>query len=321
VTNLGAQIAEVLATVDAMVSLTNLNGRMDSVTTAINQLGSLTNLGAQADALSASVAQIVALTNMTSQVNSLVTGVSGLDTTTKAISNAVAALSATSGSLQMASNALTAVTALTGLTPTMASVSATVSNLENRISPMQTSLDSLIGGLGVASDAAGTDTLFGNIRVLEQNLTDVGSSAQQAMARAGGARSQANSAAGAAARIKQAVAAGQIPQVMSDLAIIRKSLEEALSQVKGVSGGMSTEEMVKTVNAAADSITKLAAERGGGMLGEPVKAQPGSLNDPKAVSDLMNKISETKAMMEATRQLMEEAVNKPVVVDWLEGTK
>ena len=321
VTNLGAQIAEVLATVDAMVSLTNLNGRMDAVTTAINQLGSLTNLGAQADALSASVAQIVALTNMTSQVNSLVSGVSGLDTTTKAISNAVAALSATSGSLQTASNALTAVTALTGLTPMMASVSATVSNLENRINPIQTSLDSLTGGLGTASDAAGTATLFGYIYELEKNLTDVGSSAQQAMARAGGARSQANSAAGAAARIKQAVAAGQIPQVMSDLAIIRKSLEETLAQVKGVPGGMSTEEMVKTVNAAADSITKLAAERGGGMLGEPVKAQPGSLNDPKAVADLMNKISETKAMMEATRQLMEEAVNKPVVVDWLEGTK
>jgi len=26
-------------------------------------------------------------------------------------------------------------------------------------------------------------------------------------------------------------------------------------------------------------------------------------------------------MMEATRLLMDEAINKPVVVDWLEGTK
>jgi hypothetical protein len=44
----------------------------------------------------------------------------------------------------------------------------------------------------------------------------------------------------------------------------------------------------------------------------------------KAVNDAaltMNKLAETKAMMEATRLLMDEAINKPVVVDWLEGTK
>ncbi len=44
----------------------------------------------------------------------------------------------------------------------------------------------------------------------------------------------------------------------------------------------------------------------------------------KAVNDAaltMNKLAETKAMMEATRPLMDEAINKPVVVDWLEGTK
>jgi hypothetical protein len=42
---------------------------------------------------------------------------------------------------------------------------------------------------------------------------------------------------------------------------------------------------------------------------------------PKAVGELLNKLAETKAMMEATRLLMDEAINKPVVVDWLEGTK
>ncbi len=38
-------------------------------------------------------------------------------------------------------------------------------------------------------------------------------------------------------------------------------------------------------------------------------------------SELLNKLAETKAMMEATKLLMDEAINKPVVVDWLEGTK
>ena len=37
--------------------------------------------------------------------------------------------------------------------------------------------------------------------------------------------------------------------------------------------------------------------------------------------ELLNKLAETKAMMEATKLLMDEAINKPVVVDWLEGTK
>jgi hypothetical protein len=32
-------------------------------------------------------------------------------------------------------------------------------------------------------------------------------------------------------------------------------------------------------------------------------------------------MTDPKAMMEATRLLMDEAINKPVVVDWLEGTK
>ena len=182
----------------------------------------------------------------------------------------------------------------------------------------------MTGGLGAASDAAGKETLFGYIYELEKNLNAVGTTAQQAVSRAGGARSQANSAAGAAARIKNAVATGQIPQVMTDLAIIRKSLEETLSQVKGIPGQMSTAELVKMVNDAATTMKEMAAGRGVATpagAGAEAQAQAGSLTDPKAVGELLNKLAETKAMMEATRLLMDEAINKPVVVDWLEGTK
>ena len=296
-----------------MISLTNLNGRMDTITLAINQLGGLTNLGTTADQLIASIGQITSLTNMSGQVNGLATGMTDLQTTTKSISNAVAAISGVSGSLQAASNALSA-----------------VSGLSDKIDPMQTSLAALTGGLGTASDAAGKETLFGYIFELEKNLNAVGTTAQQAVSRAGGARSQANSAAGAAARIKNAVATGQIPQVMTDLAIIRKSLEETLSQVKGIPGQMSTAEMMKALNDAASTMRTMAEGRGvvtqAGSTGSPQAGstgspQAGSLTDPKAVGELLNKLAETKAMMEATRLLMDEAINKPVVVDWLEGTK
>ena len=39
------------------------------------------------------------------------------------------------------------------------------------------------------------------------------------------------------------------------------------------------------------------------------------------LGELLNKLAETKAIMEATRLLMDEAINKPVFVDWMEGTK
>ncbi len=85
---------------------------------------------------------------------------------------------------------------------------------------------------------------------------------------------------------------------------------------------MSTEELVKTLNDAASTMKKMAAGRGVATpLGAGADAQAGSLTDPKAVGELLNKLAETKAMMEATKLLMDEAINKPVVVDWLEGTK
>jgi hypothetical protein len=344
-TNLNTKVDQISDVMGQVVTLTNMVGTLNSVMSAIGQLGSLTNLGPQVDALNGAIGEIMALTNLASQVDGVATGVTGLESTVGTMSNTLASLNAAFLAFQTMSNSLSGVSALA---PEMASISATVSNLQNSmtpmsesiagvssniqtsLSPMQASLASLTGGLGTASDAAGKETLFGYIFELEKNLNAVGSTAQQAVSRAGGARSQANSAAGAAARIKNAVATGQIPQVMTDLAIIRKSLEETLSQVKGIPGQMSTEELVKTVNDAASVMKKMAAGRGVATpLGAEAQAQSGStgslqagsLTDPKAVGELLNKLAETKAMMEATRLLMDEAINKPVVVDWLEGTQ
>jgi hypothetical protein len=125
--------------------------------------------------------------------------------------------------------------------------------------------------------------------------------------------------------------------VMGDVEIIRKSLQDVLASINGIPAALNTGEMAQTVKSAQESLRKIAAERGlpnlgagggggagggvGGAAGGGVKGEPGSLNDPKAVESLINQLSETKAMMQATRQLMDEAVNKPVVVDWLEGSK
>jgi hypothetical protein len=80
--------------------------------------------------------------------------------------------------------------------------------------------------------------------------------------------------------------------------------------------------LVKTVKDATRSISQVAGDRGMKPLGETSNdLVAGPVSDPKAVADLMNKLSETKAMLEATRLLMDEAVNKPVIVDWLEGNQ
>jgi hypothetical protein len=359
-TNLEAEVAQLNAGVGTLGSLTNMQPQVASILAGMGTLGSLTNLGPQVDALNGAIGEIMALTNLASQVDGVANGVTGLESTVGTMSNTLASLNAAFLAFQTMSNSLSGVSALA---PEMASISATVSNLQSSMtpmsasiagvssniqtslspmqaslasltgvssniqtsmSPMQASLASLTGGLGSASDAAGKETLFGYIYELEKNLNAVGTTAQQAVSRAGGARSQANSAAGAAARIKNAVASGQIPQMMTDLAIIRKSLEETLSQVKGIPGQMSTAELVKMVNDAATTMKAMAAGRGVATpagAGAEAQAQAGSLTDPKAVGELLNKLAETKAMMEATKLLMDEAINKPVVVDWLEGTK
>jgi hypothetical protein len=347
VTNLGAQITAVSDTVNTLVTMTNFNTRMDAVTTAIDQLGALTNLGAQADSLSASIGQITALTNMSGQVAAVADGITDLKGTTTGISNTVAAISAVSGSLTAASNALSVVTtmspmlssvssAVTTMSPLLTSVSTAVTGIESGMTDVRSGMtdvqsgmkdvstmsSTISGAIGGQSDRAGAGTLFGNLAKVEQDLGSVGTSAEQAMSRAGGARSQANSAAGAAARIKKEVAAGQIPQVMNDLMIIRKSLETALTQVKGIPGEMTTADLAKKMDDATMTMRKIADERGvAAPAGGGDKVQAGALNDPKALAELLNKLEETKAMMQATRLLMDEAVNKPVVVDWLEGTK
>ena len=325
-TNLGPQVDALSGSLDKILAITNMASQLNGVAATVNKLSSLTNLGSQVSALNGAIGEIMALTNMAGQVNGVAAGVGGLQTAVATISNTLASLNAEFLAFQTASNGLSQIGTLA---PAMAAFSSTVSNLQTTITPMQASLagvsalsSNISEAIGSQADGAGTATLFGYLSGVEKNLNSVGVSAQQAMSRAGGARSQANAAAGAAQRIKQEVASGQMPKVLDDLMQIKKALEATMTQVKEIPGGMTTEELVKTVTSAASTIKRVADERGiSTPLGQGGAVQAGSLSDPKAVGDLLNKLSETKAMMEATRLLMDEAVNKPVVVDWLEGTK
>ena len=308
-TNLNAQMAFLTNAVGALGSLSN---EMAGVMTAVGQLGGLTNVGSQVAVLTNSIGQIVALTNMSGQVNALATEMIQLTGTANTISNTLASFTGTMGSLQNVSNSLSTVATMD---TSLASMSVVSSNIYTMIE----------NGLGSATDKADAETVFGRIAAIEANVAKVDGEASAAAQRASGARSQANTAASAAQRIKKDMAsAGQMGTVMTDVGIIRKSLEDALANINNIPGELSTAEMVKTVQSAQKTISEVTGGGAGGTrvgAGVGSKIEAGSLSDPKAVEALINQLAETKAMMQATRQLMDEAVNKPVVVEWLEGSK
>ena len=344
-TNMSGQLNYLTNIVSGLVGLTNLSEMIGSLTNGLSQLGGLSNLTSQLGGLTNLTdvvggltnlpTQLAGLTNLPSQIGDMGASLYGLTnmpyqlavltntigslTALTNLSDQVAIMTNAIGQITTMTNLQTQVSYLTNL-PSQVSTMTNVSVQLSSISNLYLSIESRIGSV---TDASSQSTVFGRLTALEQNVNAVGTTASSAASKASGARSQANSAASGLQRIKQEIGAGQVSRIATDVADVRKSLADALKQVQEVPGSMSTKDLIKTLNDATEAIRGAAAGRGiASPLGQPdSKLEPGSLNDPKAVADLLNRLTETKAMMEATRQLMDEAVNKPVVVDWLESTK
>ena len=348
-TNLNSQVTLLNGAMGQIMGLTNLSTKMDALEAAINGMGGLTNLGSQVTLLNGAMGQIMALTNLSGQVGTIantvnqlgpLTNMSGkvdqLLGTSTSLSNAIAALSASMAAFQSATGGLSAVSALG---PTIASLFVSVSNVQTSmqggLAVIQTGLDAMAAvnsnvyetlqtRLGYATDPATAGTIFGQLAAMELKVNAAGASAAAAVSKASGARSQASGAAAGLQKVKQELGTGQINKMADDLADVRKSIEAALKKAQEVPGEMSTTDLIKTLNEAAKTIRNVASEHG---ITSPLGSKSGSSEmtgsptDSKTLSDLMNRLTETKAMMDATRQLMDEAINKPVVVDWLEGSK
>lgn len=302
VTNLGSQIQQVADSVGELVTLTNFNQRMDGLSATLGQLGGLTNLGTQVDQLSGVIGEIMALTNVAGQIDGLSADMTTLMDSTATLSNGLAALSAAIGSVGLTS---------TNLQLAIMDVAAMSSNM----------LSSIENRLGYVTDPADADTVFGQLTTIEQGLTGVGGTAKQTLQKATSARTEAQNAATAIGEVKKRIGAGQLNKALEDLEIIRKALGAAAEEMKGVSPALSTEDLVKSLREAMGKMEEMAKARGLQPLGQSTELEPGSLTDPQTVTKLLNSIAETKAMMEAMRLLMDEAVNKPVVVDWMEGAE
>ncbi len=311
ITNLSAQVSALTSSVSTLTGVTNLGARVDLIlgqmtnvwtgvsylTNSISAISGVTNIGGQVSAMTNSIGRIVQLTNMADQVSHLVNTIQWSDVAT--MKTAVTNLSAAFQSGNLAS-----------LQSALASYTKSSSNV-------MTSVQSRIGS---NLDPATATTVFGRLAALADTLSAVGVSAQDAAAMARSAKSQASSAASAASSLKNESGADQMGRVLDQLGQIRDALNKTVGSVNHISDTFSTESLARTLNESIKRLEALAKLNNIPLGQPPETVEPGAFSDPKALSKLLNSIEQTKAMMEAMRLLMDEAVNKPVVTPWLEGS-
>jgi hypothetical protein len=300
ITNLGADLSRVTNAIASLSGLTNMGVQLDYLTNVIGSISSITNLGADISRMTNAIAALSGLTNMGAQLGYVADTV----TTLESLTNMPA---------QMAT--LTPLTNMSAQLGTLANTPAQMAMLSN-------SWASLQSRIGSDEDPSSFGTVFGRLALLDQQLGGVGASVNNAASMARSAKTQASTAAGAASAVKTQLEAAQFSRMLSALSQMRTSLDKTLEQVKGIPDSMSTETLVKSLRESMNKIDEMAKNRGmTSPMGAGEGVEPGSPSDPKVVAKLLNTISETKAMMEAMRLLMDAEVNKPVVeVKWLEGT-
>jgi hypothetical protein len=262
--------------------------------------------------------QLAGLTNLPAQMDRLTNMPADLAYLTNAITTNMA------GQLAGLTNLPAQVATLTGMPVRLATLTnlpaqmVTLTNMPSQMITLSNAWASLQQRIGTDLDPVSTNTVFGRLALLVEQLGGVGGAANNAATIARSAKTQASTAAGAASAVRTQLEKAQFSRMLGALDQMRTALDATLQQVKGIPDAMSTENLVKSLRDTMGKIDEIAKQRGVD-LGQPTDVAPGSFSDPKAVAKLLNTISETKAMMEAMRLLMDEAVNKPVVVDWLES--
>jgi DNA repair ATPase RecN len=266
-----------------IVTMTNLSSQMDYMTNIISQLTGMTNIGPQVDIMTNSISQITSLTNMGNRLDSL----AGMTES------------------------------LTNMTVSLTNMTSSLTNMTEMLTNM---VDSIQARIGAPSDEAGTNTVFGWLLSLEQYMETTAGATASSLQKIQSAKTEANKAASAARDLASELGAGRVTKIEDGVAQIQGLLESTLEQVRAIPGAMGTDSLVQKLGEAMSKLDALAKPKGV-KLGDSEALVPGSANDPQALNNMINSLAETKAMMEAMRLLMDEAVNKPVVVQWMEGSK
>ncbi len=338
VSSLGPAVSNLNAAVDGLrstVNWTNVLDILDTVSAVSNNLTTLSGVLSGVD-----WTNVATLGPRMDTVYTAVTGLQGVvnwaDVTTllgltEGVSNDLALVRSSLDALNWTNIANVAT-----IGASLSAMSATVSNLQTTIrwsdvaslqaavtnyaSVSSNAWSSIQDRIGADNDASSVGTVFGRLAALAEDLATVGDTAANAVSMARSAKTQASSAAGAANTLRTDIGQGQVGRMLTELGRLRGDLNETLAKVKGIPDSMSTEGLV---NSLRETMTKLddMSKKLGYPMGQPTIPEAGSVTDQAQVTKLLNSIEQAKAMMEAMRMLMEEAVNKPVVVDWIEGVQ
>jgi low affinity Fe/Cu permease len=287
-----------------MTPLTNLFGVISNIDLTIRGLSSLTNVSTTIDNLNTRLGILNSLTN---------------------IGPVISSLSAVMDSADL---------------PTM---SAKIDEIALKLANYQ----STPNGLNSLDTTAVPEMLKYLEDIHTQLITQAGISTQvtAAMKKASSASSAASKAGTAAQAVKRELGQGRIDEAVKMLTDLRKSLSEAKLDAGTEVSPVTAVELDKQLDALIQRMNELAGQKGAGLLmsevagikttaGRPVSPAVAptagsapetvmgvSIADHDAIVQLNARLEETRAMMTLLQALMEQTVNKPVVVDWLESGK
>jgi hypothetical protein len=312
-------------TVGTLAPLTNLASVVSRVE---SEVASLTNLPGQVDRMD------LAMSNRLDQINL------GLDQVIQVSSNLQAAVTL----LATITNLDTRLAPLTNMTPVLNELSSTLKSVDlptmaDQVDKLALNLANYQPGSSNSLDSAAMMKSLEEVKIELGRQAGMGARVTEAIKKAQSASSAASKAGTAAQSVKNELGQGRISEALKILSDLRQTLSETKPGTGEESSSVTTPELDRQLDALIRRINELAAQKGTGPLitgkgpalspeeraelGKPMEmtgtgAQP-STSDHEAIVQLNARLEEVRAMMAILQSLMEQTVNKPVVVDWLES--
>jgi hypothetical protein len=290
------QVVQVSSNLEAasfrLAPLTNLFGTISNIDATIGILTSLTNLPEMITTLDGRMVSLNSLTNMAPILNEL------------------------SDALQ----------------------SADLVTMADQVNELSVNLANYQPGSSNNTDTVAMMKSLQEIKTELELQTDMGDRVNLAIKKAQSAASAASKAGTAAQAAKKELGEGRIDEAVNLLTDLRKTLKPEPGEEPPA---LTAAEFDRQIDRVIRRINELAAQKGAGplmsekMTGVPVRDTAGvpsgeniptgetggavAPSDREAIVQLNARLEEVRAMMALLQSLMEQTINKPVVVDWLES--
>ena len=170
--------------------------------------------------------------------------------------------------------------------------------------------------LGIPTDTMAAGSVFGRLAAISNTLVGIRGNSAEAASKARSATTAAQGAMGAVSGLKSDIGGGRLDSAVAMLTEIRGALHETQSDVQD----LAKVDVAVALKEAAQKISEIAKNTTG--IDQFIKTSaPTKPVDGDAVLQLNKNIAEMKASVELIGRLMDETVNKPLYVEWLEGGK